>query len=139
MDVGSLLLSAALLFVVATFIFYPLFRSTGWRERRTTAAESLAAEREAVLAALRDLDFDHATGKIAEEDYAAQRSTLAAQGTAVLRRLDQAQTLDDELEAAVRKTRARLSLPAAAACPNCRRAYQPGDRFCGQCGAALPA
>lgn len=149
MDLASLLISAALVLLVALFIARPLLERTGLGERRPTRAESLAAEREAVVTALRELDFDHATGKIAEEDYAVQRAALVAQGVALLKQLDEisnrppAQALDDELEAAIRAARERIiqepsvSRSEPLRCPHCGQPHQPDNRFCSKCGAAL--
>lgn len=151
MDIASILLSAALILLVAMFIARPLIERMGFDERQPMRADTLTAEREAVVAALRELDFDHTTGKIAEEDYAAQRAALVAQGVALLKQLDEisnqspAQALDDELEAAIRAARAQMatapsvSRPAALRCPQCNQPHQPDDRFCSKCGATLAA
>lgn len=151
MDLASLLLSAALVLLVAMFIARPLIERAGLGAHRPTRAEALAAEREAVVAALRELDFDHATGKIAEEDYSAQRAALVAQGVALLKQLDEisnqspAQSLDDELEAAIHAARAKISKGATISrseplrCPQCSQPHQTDDRFCSNCGAALTA
>ncbi len=45
---------------------------------------------------------------------------------------------DGDIEQAVRRLR-RSQSQSGPACPSCGRAYQPGDRFCVGCGAALPA
>ena len=117
MDIGSLLLILALLIVVGWFIARPLF------ERRATivstlpdqqdhALSTLLAERDRVLNALQELDFDHALGKIPEEDYPAQRALLVQQGAQVLRQLDEfdqqpaSQDQEKRLEAAIAARRA---------------------------------
>ncbi|MBO9308322.1 MAG: hypothetical protein J7551_00895 [Chloroflexi bacterium] len=46
--------------------------------------QQLAQEREAVLQALRDLEFDHQTGKIAQGDYLEQREVLLQRGAQLL-------------------------------------------------------
>jgi hypothetical protein len=88
MDIGSLLLSLALLLLVGFIVARPILERRGAREKEISRADQLAAERESLLTALRDLDFDHATGKIGDEDYAPQRAQLVAQGVAVLKQLD---------------------------------------------------
>lgn len=96
MDIGSLLLILALLILVVLYISRPFF------ERRLAAANSLAdqedhelshllAERDRILNALQELDFDNALGKIPEEDYPAQRSFLLQRGADILRRIDSLQ------------------------------------------------
>ena len=151
MDLASLLISAALILLVAMFIARPLIERATLPERQPTRAEMLAAERETVVTALRELDFDHTTGKIAEDDYAAQRAALVAQGVALLKQLDEisnqspAQTLgvDDELEAAIRAAREKISSEPAVSrpqplrCPQCGQPHQSDDRFCSKCGATL--
>ena len=152
MDLASLLLAAALILLVAMFIARPLIERAALREGQPTRAETLAAERGTVVAALRELDFDHTTGKIAEDDYAVQRVALVAQGVALLKQLDEisnqsAQTLDvdDELEAAIRAARGKISKEPAVSrpkplrCPQCGQPHQADDRFCSKCGATLTA
>ncbi len=62
------------------------------RSRRLLAGDhdtsSLLAERDRVLDALQELDFDHMLGKVPAEDYPAQRAALLQKGAAILRQLD---------------------------------------------------
>lgn len=169
MDIGSILLGVALLLVVAFIVARPLLDQAGAAEREPGPTEALLFERERVLTALRDLDFDHAMGKTLDDDYAAQREQLLAQGAAVLKQLDalapnqsSAPDLDDEIERAVARLRRRgvsastrgiiddgieagiverpaAALPARRFCGQCGRQAQPEDRFCGACGQPLPA
>ena len=64
-----------------------------------------------MLTQLRDLDFDRATGKFNDVDYAAQRAQLVAEGTGILKQLDAlglaAEPPADSIEAAVAELRAR--------------------------------
>jgi hypothetical protein len=121
MDIGSLLLILALLILVGLFVSRPLFDQKEYAPGRAMAdssdpadheRSSLLAERDRLLNALQELDFDHALGKIPEEDYPAQRARLVQQGAAVLRRLDEIQvgsSQDDteaRLEAAIAARRA---------------------------------
>ncbi len=159
MDLGSLLVGLALLLAVAFYVAQPILEGRGVREKPVTPAERLAAERETVLNALRDLDFDHATGKIANEDYEPQRAALVAQGIAILKLIETAQparsteaveqavaprrkgragrSLDEQIEAEI-EARRRAAAPAEGACPKCGTPAKPGDKFCAKCGAQLP-
>lgn len=151
MDLASLLIAAALILLVAMIIARPLIERATLPERQLTQAETLTAERETVVTALRELDFDHTTGKIAEEDYTVQRAALVAQGVTLLKQLDEishqspAQLLDDELEAAIRAAREKIakapavSQPKPLRCPQCGQPHQADDRFCSKCGAPLAA
>jgi hypothetical protein len=87
-------------------------------------------EREAVYAALRDLEHDHETAKVSDEDYALMRQELRARAAALLRAEAEAPR-----PGALRPP-APLAAPAAG-CRSCGAAPRPGDRFCARCGAAL--
>ena len=151
MDLGSILLGLALLLVVTFVVLRPILERPGAAEPDEPPADPLLLTREQVLAQLRDLDFDHTTGKLNEDDYAAQRAQLMAQGVAVLKELDSqaaapsaaTEPIDieplDEMERAIAKRRARRPASAVALrCPNCSAAVSAGDRFCPKCGQALP-
>ena len=114
--------------------------------------EALDARYEAVLTALRDLDFDHAVGKVAEEDYAPLRQALLVKAAGVMTQLDERDAAEADVEArleaeilALRQTRhaARdqdalvLSPVSDGACPICKRASRPGDLYCAGCGTKL--
>jgi hypothetical protein len=146
MDLGSILLGLALLLVVTFVVLRPILERCGAAEPDEPPADRLILTREQVLTQLRDLDFDHATGKLNEDDYAAQRAQLMAQGVAVLKELDsqsaapaapEADEIEplDEIERAISQRRARR--PAALRCSNCSAVVTAGDRFCPKCGKPL--
>jgi hypothetical protein len=155
MDIGSLLLALALLLLVAAFIARPVVEQTASRtaDEAASAAGDLITQREAILIELRELDFDHAIGKISDDDHAAQRARLVARGAELLRLLDKlpadeapgpAGDLDAEIERLVSARRkpqapaaARRQLAASARCPSCRRPTALDDKFCPHCGAKL--
>lgn len=83
------------------------------------------AEREAVYRSIEDLDHDHETGKLSDEDHARMRAELRARAVALLRA---------ERDAAAPET-PQAADPAP--CPRCATPARAGDRFCSQCGAAL--
>jgi hypothetical protein len=107
--------------------------------------QALAERREGIILALRDLDFDHSLGKVAEEDYAPLRQALLAEAAGVMAQQDEGQAgadagLDERIEAEV--LAARQSLRAGQgekSCPTCGRRSRPGDAFCATCGARLAA
>lgn len=161
MDIGSLLLGLALGLLILLVVVQPLADRSGVREKKTSETDVLIAEREQLLTALRDLDFDHATGKITDDDYVPQRAQLMAQGAAVLKQLDEMRPLaapgadtseaatewsmDDfiESEIAARRQTSPANAPnpaaeiTAGACPHCGVATRAGDRFCPKCGTTL--
>jgi double zinc ribbon protein len=125
MDFGSLLLSLALLLLVAFLVARPLLEQRGTPEKESGPADQLLAQRDSLLVALRDLDFDHATGKISDDDYTPQRAQLVAEGVAVLKQLDAlrpatlepAQSAEDALERAIAARRRSLAEEGARPAP----------------------
>jgi hypothetical protein len=137
MDLGSIFLIIALLALVGLFVSQPLLeRQTqntaeplpfGEAAREDQKRSSLLAERDRVLNALSELDFDHAVGKIPEEDYPSQRRMLLEHGAQILRELDAfeevetsrekpvafADSAEDRLEAAI-AARRMMTAPAGA-------------------------
>ena len=79
---GALLAVACVLLVAAPFL----------REPRPAEAEreriALAEERDRALAALKELEFDHRTGKVSDDDYRAQVVPLRRRAAEALRALD---------------------------------------------------
>jgi hypothetical protein len=148
MDLGSIFLIIALLALVAIFIGRPLLEA---KPRDTTAAQffadaargdrkrsALLAERDRVLNALSELDFDHAVGKIPEEDYPEQRSTLLEHGAQVLRELDgfeTEQSADEKVLTFADNAEARLE--AAIAVRRMMRAPAGGAPLAGNGGPAV--
>jgi rubrerythrin len=113
MDIGSLFLILALLILVGWFISRPFFEFKNAKQILSSAnpqeheRSALLAERDRVVNALHELDFDYTLGKIPEEDYPAQRGMMLQYGADVLRKLDELQeaasasSADDQLEAAI--------------------------------------
>jgi len=141
MDFSSILIGLALLALVVFGVAYPFMARRGLYDEAPSTTEGLLAEREAILLALRDLDFDHSVGKIAPEDYAAQRAELVARGVAVLKQLDiqglsaVETSVDEAIEQAIAR---RRQTPTAHACTQCGAPASTTDRFCSQCGQPLP-
>ena len=148
MDAVSILIAVGLAVLVGVFIAGPLRGDSRFRSPPTAAedgAADLRAERESLLTALRELDFDHATGKVADDDYTPQRAALVARGVAILQQLDAlaetpAPADEDQLEAEVRAARARragTNSVSSVTCPKCGTPRRNDDRFCAKCGAPL--
>jgi hypothetical protein len=119
---GFILLLA---FVVgaAAIIFWPLVlakpspeSTDGSTKSKTgrsalTAIAQLQAEHDAILTAIRDLDFDFQTGKLTTDDYSTERDRLLIRGAETLRLIDEHQ--GEAIEEAVRTQRsAKANKPA---------------------------
>jgi hypothetical protein len=91
----SLFWTLVLLVVVGVYLAWPFITGPGRKgrkARRVVNSEVAALEErhQQIVAALRDLDFDYALGKLTEEDYTVARSQLMAEGAEVLRAQDAA-------------------------------------------------
>ncbi len=110
MTPGAILLILVLALLVGVYIAQPFLVRT---RRNTVSAEEhelsgLMAERDRLITALQELDFDHTLGKIPAEDYPAMRAALLQQGAEILRKLDlhypqvkQASDAESRIEAAI--------------------------------------
>jgi hypothetical protein len=79
----------ALLLGVSLYLVMPLIENRSHRiSEETPQTSPLMAERDRIINALQELDFDFKLGKIPEEDYPTQRAELLKKGTDILRQLD---------------------------------------------------
>jgi NADH pyrophosphatase NudC (nudix superfamily) len=90
MDIGAILLLLAVMLVTGVFVIQPFLKSR--RPRAISAEEhelsALMAERDRLITAVQELDFDYTLGKIPSEDYPAMRVRLIQNAADVLRNLD---------------------------------------------------
>jgi rubrerythrin len=155
MDIGSIFLILAILVPVVLFITRPILEHSATvvtdEEHQYSA---LLAERDRVLLALQELEFDHDLGKIPEEAYSAQRGNLMRAGADILRQIDEYdgtladEMADDRIEAAIQAAkleRTSAALPVdpddeiEARIANRRRSQKENNQpklggFCPQCG-----
>jgi hypothetical protein len=91
MELGAILLILALSALVALFVARPFLERRAFKmvsaEEHTSS--SLMAERDRLIGALQELDFDNTLGKIPAEDYPVMRTQLLTQAADVLRKLDE--------------------------------------------------
>ncbi|MCX8061304.1 MAG: zinc ribbon domain-containing protein [Anaerolineales bacterium] len=165
MDLGSILLLFGILLLVILYLVRPflLHRATLVTKEEHTLS-FLLAEKERLLDAIQELDFDHNLGKIPETDYPLQRAALVAEAAAVVQQIEamrdqqsfpkeparppQAATQprraaspdaspDDEIEALIASRRRERAEKAVGFCPQCGKPIQQSDRFCSKCGTPL--
>ena len=140
MPIGSILLGLALAILVLPFVISPLTKSNRRKQEFQAERDRSAPElaKQDALIALRDLDFDFRTGKIAEEDYTPLRQRLVAEAAQALQAAGAPQPdWDAEIEVAVRAVRARRRSSETLTCFHCQASVAVGSKFCPQCGAAL--
>ena len=146
MSPESIALGVVLLGMLAVAVAWPWLRPARRHQRQpvTTPQE----EYQALVAAIRDLDFDYRAGVVTEEDYHRIRNDLAMRAATLLQELDrtprQAESLETQVEAMVRALRAKRQRPSTTAvsrrslyCAECGAPVQAGDRFCARCGVRL--
>jgi hypothetical protein len=89
---GGLLVIACVVFVSRPFLREPALAADADRLPEPDAAArhrlSLAEERDRALAALKELEFDHRTGKVSDDDYRTLVGPLRQQAAAALKALD---------------------------------------------------
>jgi hypothetical protein len=100
----GLALAAAFAVVAVVFVARPFLREptpASDRLDELPPAErqrlSLAEERDRALAALKELEFDHRTGKVSDEDYRAQVGPLRRRAAEALRALEAREQASREL------------------------------------------
>jgi rubrerythrin len=168
MEIAAILLTSGIAILVGLYLYAPVLEHGG---RRITAEEhelsSLFAERDRVVNALQELDFDYKLGKIPEEDYPAQRAALLQKGADILRKIDSyspqvdsaqdteariekavaarradaaakaRQITDDDLETLIASRRKARKNKSAGFCPKCGKPVLTSDKFCPSCGKSL--
>jgi hypothetical protein len=87
------------------------------------------------LMALKEIEFDRATGKLSDDDYASLKAKYSAEALTAIRaedavREDAVAVGDDPAEAAVRRARAEVT----AVCPVCGPRPEAAAKFCSSCG-----
>ncbi|HEU5243155.1 MAG TPA: hypothetical protein VFU33_02035 [Gaiellaceae bacterium] len=88
--VAAVLAVVAVAFVARPFLRDPAPASDRLDELAPEARKrlALAEERDRALAALKELEFDHRTGKVSDEDYRAQVGPLRRRAAEALRALE---------------------------------------------------
>ncbi len=171
LTLGSILLGGALVVIVVLYLARPfaLPEDEAARVDRETI-DGLLLRKDALLRDIRELDEDYEAAKVAPEMYRAARPQMVKQAAILMKQLDDAgyvevapvsanvdaQSVDNQIEAAVRRLRtpeqidaqieaailqARQQPPATNGttqyCPQCGRRVEPDERFCARCGRKL--
>lgn len=83
----AILIGLVLLAAVAFYVSRPILQQRRYGVD-STAMATLEIQRDAVYSQIRELDMDHATGKMNDEDYQQSRADLVAQATTLLKQID---------------------------------------------------
>jgi hypothetical protein len=127
--VGTLLAVGALAYVLFPLLAGPMRAPA--RRVSSLPQSAGAAEQEAVVA-LREIEFDRATGKLSDADYDELRTRYTERALEAMRSGTAAAT-EDAAEAAVLAYRERLK-----SCARCGPRPEPDAAYCSNCGLFLP-
>jgi len=141
--VGTFLAVGAL-----AFVLYPIFRAASGgrvaRPGRAAGDAPGAVEHQSAIDALREIEFDRATGKLSDDDYAVLRARYTSEAVIEMRDSDAAARAAasggsvesaslDAAEALISRFRS-----ATVSCPACGPRPEPDAVYCSNCGRFLP-
>lgn len=146
MAVLETIINVLLALAAVAFVGYPFLRPVKEEAalRLAPEEEQLLERKGAVEGALREVEFDFRTGKLAEKDYQALMSRYRREQTEVLSMLGESPVapapekaaVPDELDVAL-DGGVRRAEPPADVCRACGSAHPAGAKFCGSCGSTL--
>jgi hypothetical protein len=145
MTQGTITLVAGALLAVGAlaFVLYPLF--FGVRDRPRASTEAATSEDSAIVA-LREIEFDKATGKLSDADYAELKRSYSARALNELRARDRMNGHPERGEGSVVaggdpvdpiEARIREYRESHRACPTCGVRPEADAIYCSTCGGFL--
>ena len=125
----EILIILALVVIVILIVGYPLVNPEKYRDQNALPAtfqyDDLYGARENAFEALRDLQFEYATGKLSTSDYEQLKARYEVQAADILQQIDAIQP---------RKTK---NAQGTHTCPRCSTVLTAQDKFCTRCGTKL--
>jgi len=138
METGAILVVAAILIFVIGFIIQPLLDDDNKNQTKSNDNVShLLAERDRLMDAILELDFDHDIGKVPENVFEEHRADLSSRTINVMKELEDAGISIDEASEKENKQSDRVALDDIEQMIEARRAAQSktkGEKFCSECG-----
>jgi hypothetical protein len=133
---GAVLVGVAMLRVLNPLV-RPDEERTAMIGSRTRAA--LEREKMLVLRSIKDLEFDHAMGKLSDADWHEMSTRLRSRASGLIRQLDAGAGYRDviERELGKRLATAGIQAPPVNACAQCSTINDVDARFCKNCGQKL--
>ena len=131
---GALILGTLLALATLAFVLAPVVIGVR-RPQPARRARPLTTPAELSIAALREIEFDRATGKLSDSDYAVLRERYANEALTAMRASSQGQPPDalDPIEVAIRAYRDQHPT-----CATCGIRPEPDAIYCSNCGEFLP-
>jgi hypothetical protein len=131
--IGTLLAVAALAYVLYPLVFAS--PAPGARSASRRVARGASDGDEDAIVALREIEFDRATGKLSDADYADLKTRYTQRALDAMRAAGATPVdapVEDVVEAAVLAIRSRLK-----SCARCGPRPEPDAIYCSNCGAYL--
>ncbi len=144
----ELLTGTVIAIVVLALVLEPLLRApaglsvsaaTGDEDELVDLEESESPKVRALLA-LREIEFDRATGKLSENDYAQLKQQYSAHALKAIeeeKALGIAQGAHDRADDAAEALIQRVKSQRSPDCPTCQHPLVPGSLYCSTCGRSL--
>jgi hypothetical protein len=135
--VTALLVGTVIALLAVGFVLVPLFTDDGSSVAKPVAppAEPRSEGTDAI-GALREIEFDRATGKLSDADYATLKARYTGEALQSMRASEQSSVSPDALdlaEEAILRYRRRVS-----GCAVCGPRPEPDATYCSTCGRYLP-
>lgn len=110
------------------------------------ARAAIEREKTLVLRSIKELEFDHAMGKVSDQDFAEMGLRLRTRAAGLLRQLDAGAAYATQIEQEIARRLSEAGIAAGVEagrprpgrfCTQCGTATADAARFCGQCGSKL--
>ncbi|MEO8946166.1 MAG: hypothetical protein ABI338_06685 [Gemmatimonadaceae bacterium] len=120
----AMIVGTALAIIALCFVLYPLFQEPLGRKASSPVLGRGTGVTTAVDA-LREIEFDHVTGKLSDTDYAELKASYTQSAVAAMRSTD--------------KQSAEVTPSSAIVCAQCGPRPEQDATYCSACGRALAA
>lgn len=134
----ELLLLVGTLFVVS----FPLWNKRFAEdivELKESELSDLLYRKDASFIALKDLEFDHKTGKIDDVDYDEMKARFEGEALDTIKRIDDYKRGSDAVGTVDQKIKTSVkSKTDIGYCASCGVSVKESHKFCSSCGASLP-
>ena len=132
-----LIIGTLIALLAVGFVLVPLFtEDDGAGERAAAPVAPAEPQPSDAIGALREIEFDRATGKLSDADYATLKARYTSEALESMRATEQAAVSPDALdlaEEAILRYRRRTS-----SCAVCGPRPEPDATYCSTCGKYLP-
>jgi hypothetical protein len=144
------ILCAAVTLLAGAYVLAPLFREpTAALDvdlLAETALDRLLDRKSLIYRNLKDLEFEHAMGRLSEDDFGRLQADYKQEAVNILVKQDQlgaSEGLDEAIEKDIAARKSRLFAAGAARvqeaprCPACGAEIIAGKKFCADCGQRI--